>query len=152
MRPALCVIAILALIGAGCGSESSGDSADGVALTYARGGGFTGIGERLEVFEDGEATLTVHYGTEEYLREFTLSDGFLAELEPRLETAELAAVPPPPESPDCYDCFYYSVEYGGENASFDSGDDPPDSVRTLVAELDQVVEDHFPKSAEPRPG
>ena len=110
----IALIGATAALLAGCGS-----SAEPTPIVYERGGGIAGNSLRLEVEPDGVATLTSRQGTEERTEEFELSDDELASVREAVEHADFDALGER-LSEDCFDCYGYSLEYGGERASADS--------------------------------
>ncbi len=142
LNAALGLIASAALLaGSGCGDDDPPEtpSDPGAPLVvYERGGGIAGVAERLEVSDDGTATLTVGSVDEQHT-EFRLSDAELERLTAELEAAEFEAVGT--DGPNsCADCFIDRITYAGEATTImPEVDDVPESVGTLLTELRGLV-------------
>ena len=139
MRAALAILLGSAVIGAGCGDEADQTETtppdDGPLVTYDRSGGLAYSAQRLVVEGDGAASLVVEGYERVKPTELELSQAELDELRAALEEATLESDPGPVT---CSDCYSYSIEYGGEQASFDQTAIPP-ATEPAIGLLEQIV-------------
>ena len=140
MKALTALMLILALALLGCGSSEDGDGA--ATIAYETGGGMTGQGYRIEIEPGGAATLQTYEGTEERLVEFEVPGEELADLNAQLQEADVAALGEE-LSGDCFDCFSYSLEYGGESAAADSAT-MDDEFLAATEPLRKLADDNLP--------
>ena len=108
-------------------------------MTYERSGGVAYTAQRMVVEEDGSATVDVE-GPGTIGSEFELSGTELDKLRALLKAATLESQPEPS---GCADCYVYTIDYGGESATFDQVSYPP-GTEPLVAFLSEIVERETP--------
>jgi hypothetical protein len=151
MRPTLVILALLAVLAAGCGSDDDGATGGGGSqggnttlsgpLTYQRGGGIAGRIDKLEIQADGKATLTTRGGK----ASFQLTDDELEKITDELAAARLPEVESDltttPPSPDA---FGYRVVYEGKTVTTDSAA-MPNEVSGVMSALGKLVDEHDPK-------
>jgi hypothetical protein len=149
----LLLLAALAALLAGCGSDDTADDGEddpvltnGALVTYTRTGGVAGLDERLRINPDETATLS--YGepvnTE---RKFELTGSQLDEIRSLLDQADFDSMPASPAPTGCADCFVYTVEYGGDTVTYDDATEPSASIAALVAALGELTDSHQPQAA-----
>jgi hypothetical protein len=125
------------VVTAGCGAGSS--SGLTTELTYVRSGGFAGVEEHLVINPDGRASLTDGFA---HVRGFTLTQDELDRVIGALEGAGLSELPSDSTSrKPVPDSFSYAVTFGGTEVRSDDQGAPPE-LRTLLSELDRIVQDH----------
>jgi hypothetical protein len=127
-------VALLAL--AGCGGESDAATLK-QALSYARTGGFVGVGDHLSVQPGGQAKVTTRKGG---TKSFTLSKSERKALTDAVSAADLTHVKVT-SGLDAPDAYSYVIRYGAHKLAFNDANMPKD-VKKLVTELNKLVAKH----------
>jgi hypothetical protein len=139
---ATALLVFAAAVAAGCGDGgetiTTQEPAGGPLVVYEREGGVAFTAQRMVIEEDGAATVEVA-GPGDVGAEFDLSESELFELRALLDEATFES----PEPTGCADCYAYTIESGGETATFDQTSYPP-GTEPLIAFLSEIVERETP--------
>jgi hypothetical protein len=149
MRTVFSILLLAAML-CGCssgGSTTSSGAAEGVELTYHRGGGLPGIDETLRIHGSGSATLV--WGNfpigegEKSASRFRLSAAQAERLRTALEESGFDELELETPSSACVDCLLYELATPANQTRFDQVTVPL-GLEPVLAQLDAIVAAHRP--------
>jgi hypothetical protein len=116
--------------------SETGDSTNGVLLTFSRSGGLVGTTETITIRSDGRAEVE---GDASPPRRIEVPPESLNRLEEELQSLNWERAASEPDNVDCADCFTYDIRSGGQRITTTAMGQSGEELRDLLALIEEIL-------------
>ena len=116
--------------------SETGDSTNGVLLTFSRSGGLIGSTETITIRSDGRAEVEEDASPP---RRIEVPPESVNRLEEELQSLNWERAASEPDNVDCADCFTYDIRSGGQRITTTAMGQSGEELRDLLALMEEIL-------------